>query len=195
MTVTIRQYSGDDGYSGFSSPCGAIQMTLRFRWHYGRVVVACVSHYYVQHFEGGHYILEEGGTDPEATTTCQTLVRDYAFNALSLMMSSAGTPFITTHNTYYDFSGNNQAYNQFEISGDLLFAFCSSGNAIIGNFAYSKGVSRFHCYHGGREAVYSEMNHLHWNQSGIRNKRWLWWQTKNISNCMSVKPSIWKLGG
>mmetsp|Transcript_10210 Transcript_10210/g.15435 ORF Transcript_10210/g.15435 Transcript_10210/m.15435 type:complete len:109 (-) Transcript_10210:1169-1495(-) len=86
------------------------------------------------------------------------------------MMSSAGTPFITTHNTYYDFSGNNQAYNQFEISGDLLFAFCSSGNAIIGNFAYSKGVSRFHCYHGGREAVYSEMNHLHWNQSGIRNK-------------------------
>ena len=35
-------------------------------------------------------ILEGGGTDPEAATTCQTLVRDYAFNALSLMMSSAG---------------------------------------------------------------------------------------------------------
>ena len=61
------------------------------------------------------------------------------------------------HSQYFGFSGHNQAYNQSEVSSDLLFFFGSSGNVSVDNSAFSlKGVSSFHCYQGGREAVFNE---------------------------------------
>ena len=143
------------GYSDVSCPCGAVQLTI---WPCCDSLRQSLL-YYTTLWERADYV--EGVLMQRLciVTMQLTVMGAYTFNAL-LVLPSAGTTFNITCNLPYGFSGHNQqAYNQSEILGDLLFSFGIIWIALLDNCLFSsKLVVIFHAYHRGKEAALLAMS-------------------------------------
>ena len=110
---------------------------VQFRWQSGRVVVLASVILYNTVREGR---IRWGGTDAEAFT--MTYHHGGLYFQCSVNDAAFCWYYFQYHSQYYGFSGHNQAYNQTEISGDLLFSFSLIRVVVIDNTIWFCNVNK-----------------------------------------------------
>ena len=143
MMVLIQQYSGFDGHSSVSSPCGAVEVTI---WPW----VACVSKYYTTRWRRGrHYTLKGRGMLIQRLLHATIwfwggYTQQYDFEVDTLPMD-CHCCFLLLAPFYHHSQYVLRLQWTQKLTINLRYL---SGEVSVNNYAISsEGFGNFHCYH------------------------------------------------
>jgi len=170
--VTTWKYSGVDGYSCVSFPCGEVQVTLR-PW-----LVVARSVVITQHVEGGQYF-EGGETDPETVASQQynELMKGIYFQWTILIYDGFSWYSFHPHSQYVVQLQWTKAYNQSDNQVTYYSASVAAATWILitmPSLRKESVISTVIIGASRRQSVVHEVST--WNESAIK------WEMNRVTN-------------